>query len=362
MGLLPLYNYGTADNIAGNFKQKNTVIMKKNLLVLLLAVFTLHMSSAQTGSLKSSMADSLVISTDDCEQENDAIDTPYDDDLDAGWEGEEGDANVLTTGLRFRDITIAQGATIDSAFIIVHSHEGKDADDVANITIWAEATDNAETFNETDLITDRTSTSATVDWTVDYEWIIWEPYSTPNLASIVQEIVDRAGWESGNAIAFVMQGEDQGPSTVENAREFESFENISDPEDVDPDGNPGDGQNHPERVPMLKVYYNGGTTPFEIAIQATGKIAIEEETSVRNISYKPLSVYPNPVADNNMKISLENSNRSEISIYNSNGVLINTFSKTQQEVNIDISELSSGIYFINVIQNNALYSGKVVKL
>ena len=77
-------------------------------------------------------------SSDDAEQQNDEIDALFDDDLDAGWEGAPEDQNVLTTGLRFRNITIPQGATIDSAFVLVWAHEGKSADDIARITLAGE--------------------------------------------------------------------------------------------------------------------------------------------------------------------------------------------------------------------------------
>ncbi|MGB6037875.1 MAG: hypothetical protein WBG42_16490, partial [Cryomorphaceae bacterium] len=40
----------------------------------------------------------LDLSSDDAEQENDEVDSPYDDDLDAGWEGAPEDQNLLTLG------------------------------------------------------------------------------------------------------------------------------------------------------------------------------------------------------------------------------------------------------------------------
>ena len=42
------------------------------------------------------------LSTDDAEQENDEVDSYYDDDLDVGWEGDPTDFNTLTVGLRFQ--------------------------------------------------------------------------------------------------------------------------------------------------------------------------------------------------------------------------------------------------------------------
>lgn len=215
-------------------------------------------------------------STDDAEQENDEVDTAFDDDLDAGWEGAPEDQNILTMGLRFRDIFIPQGATIDSAFIVLNAHEGKDAEDVARLTISAEAADSASTFDEENfnneyLLTDRPTTNASVLWEVAEEWGIWEFYSTPDLKDIVQEIVDRDGWKMGNPIAFIIGGENQGPSDVDNAREFCSYENIADPEDG------GDGQNHPERRPKFVVYYTAPSYTYSSYIKSTGFVTIEDE-------------------------------------------------------------------------------------
>ena len=223
------------------------------------------------------MAGTMVtISTDDAEQENDEIDALDDDDIDAGWEGAPEDQNILTAGLRFRHIAVPPGARIDSAYIRVWSHESKTAEDVAELTIYCDDTDDAETFTEDALIDARPSTTATVDWTVDEEWGLWTPHTSPDLSALVQEIVDRSGWSAGNSIAFVLLGKNQGASEVENAREFESFENISDPEDG------GDGQNHPERIPELVIYYTVAAAELDIPVIATG--TIEDDGMIVEIS------------------------------------------------------------------------------
>jgi hypothetical protein len=313
--------------------------------------YTLQAGSIEVPIVKTGTLDDegtiIDVSTDDCEQENDAIDTPYDDDLDAGWEGEEGDANILTVGLRFQSLAIPQNAVIDSAYIKVWSHEGKSNADVAKITITGDATDNAVTFNETDLITDRPRTDASILWTVDEEWIIWEPYRTPDLSTIVQEIVDRDGWNAGNSIAFILQGEDQGASVVENAREFEAFENIADPEDTDPDGNPGDGQNHPERVPRLFVYFHGNV-PTDI------NEVIAMDNSIQ------INAYPNPVEKGVLNINMESSDEARITLYDLTGKSVySEFTRSKNNL-IDVSELNSGLYILNVIQNNTSYNQRVI--
>ena len=195
------------------------------------------------------------VSTDDAEQENNEMDALFDDDLDAGWEGAPEDQNILTAGIRFRQIDIPQGAKIDSAFITIWSHEGKSADDLANINIYVDANVNAPTFKLDSLISKRTLSLNTVKWIENKQWKIWQPYRTPDISSLLKEMVSKPSWKSGNPLAFIFAGENQGPSEVENAREFESFENIADPSDG------GDGQRHPERIPLLTVYYSLPAVP-----------------------------------------------------------------------------------------------------
>ena len=276
-------------------------------------------------------------SSDDAEQENDEMDALYDDDLDAGWEGEPDDQNILTTGLRFRGINIPQGTVIDSAYILVHSHEGKSTEDVARITIAGEASDDAATFDLTSLITDRPGTTASVLWEVNEEWEIWQPYRTPDLTGIVQEIVNRSGWQSGNAMAFMFKGEDQGPSTVENAREWESFENIADPEDG------GDGKNHPERVPRLYVYFKG---PAYIG---------------ENSSLKQLHIYPNPAVSGEITMAFETDDPAKVQVFDLTGKVLNSFKTSRTDrARINIDHYPNGIYFIKAVQDNNIYTQKLI--
>ena len=70
--------------------------------------------------------------------------------------------------------------------------------------INGEAVDNAATFiNVANNITDRPLTAATVNW-IPPTWptggAAGEDQRTPNIASILQEIVNRPGWESDNAL------------------------------------------------------------------------------------------------------------------------------------------------------------------
>ncbi len=281
----------------------------------------------------------FAVSSDDAEQENDAIDALFDDDIDAGWEGAPEDQNILTAGMRFQNIMIPQGSTIDSAFVLLNSHEAKSADEVAIITIYGDATDDAQTFTEDALITDRPSTAATVRWVADDVWELWGDYRTPDVKDIIQEIVSRPGWASGNSLALIFAGEDQGPSEVDNAREWESFENISDPEDG------GDGQNHPERVPRLRVYFTSGGT--------TG--AVDFASNV-----KSLLVYPNPSRPGFVTLELGNDDPATINLYNISGQLLKSMeSDFGQSLQYYTGDLSSGTYLLRAIQKGEIYLQKI---
>ena len=107
-------------------------------------------------------------------------------------------------GLRFKNIAIPQGATITSATIEFEA--ARSNNETANITIDGEGHDDAPTFAQSsNNITDRSLTSGQVSWDIP-AWSEGDRYQSPDLKSIVQNIVDRSGWCGGNAMAFVIKG------------------------------------------------------------------------------------------------------------------------------------------------------------
>lgn len=125
--------------------------------------------------------------------------------------GNDGPASVETvmTGLRFQNIPVPAGGQIVSAKIQFKTDElGMDA---AAFTISGEAADNAAQYvvGRTANITTRTATTTTVPWSPPAWNLIGEAglnQQTPELAPMMQEIVDRPGWAKGNAVAFMVDG------------------------------------------------------------------------------------------------------------------------------------------------------------
>jgi hypothetical protein len=121
-----------------------------------------------------------------------------------GW-GSSGD-HPQTVGIRFQNIQVPQGATITSAYIEFETDET--SSEATSVTFYGEAADAPTTFSESvHNITDRPRTSASVAWNDIPAWnTVDEKHESPDLSAIVQEIVNRSGWQPGNSMSFFIEG------------------------------------------------------------------------------------------------------------------------------------------------------------
>jgi hypothetical protein len=89
-------------------------------------------------------------------------------DLEMSWDnGDAGKSQII--GLRFRDVTIPQGATITNAYIEFQIDETDAVD--TTLIIWGEDMDNPPTFADTDdNISGRVKTIASVNWMSIEKW------------------------------------------------------------------------------------------------------------------------------------------------------------------------------------------------
>lgn len=104
-------------------------------------------------------------------------------------------------GFRFTGVTIPQGTTILAATLEVVPIDA--TNDNPNVDISAEDVDNAVSFVTTADVTSRVRTTATVTWAEDN---IPSPDTSPDITAVIQEVIDRAGWVSGNALVVFMDG------------------------------------------------------------------------------------------------------------------------------------------------------------
>jgi hypothetical protein len=146
-------------------------------------------------------------------------------------------------GLRFVNITVPAGSTINNAYLEFQANQ--DNAGQTDITIVGESNTNPSTY-DTGLngdITSRSETTASVDWLSVPAWIDGQTYQTVDITAIIQELVDAAGWQSGNAMALMLKPFDANCNTGECLRQAVSF-----------DGNSA-------TAPLLHIVYNLPPTP-----------------------------------------------------------------------------------------------------
>ncbi len=111
-------------------------------------------------------------------------------------------------GLRFAGLGIPQGASIVSASVQWRVDEVSTG--LATLTIHAEAADDAAPFALTlGDVSARPATSATVPWSPPAWTAIGDAGAaqrTPDLAALLQEVVDRPGWLPGHSLVLVVTG------------------------------------------------------------------------------------------------------------------------------------------------------------
>ncbi len=113
-----------------------------------------------------------------------------------------------TVGMRFVGVDIPAGAIILNASIQFQTDEVSTA--ATSLSIQGEATDNAAAFSGSGgNISSRNRTTASVPWAPAPWSTLGEAgldQRTPNIAPVIQEIVSRSGWASGNALAVIVTG------------------------------------------------------------------------------------------------------------------------------------------------------------
>lgn len=160
-----------------------------------------------------------VISGDDDAEEGTVASTTYTYHADLDLGSFAVGANDAVVGVRFQDVAIPQGSTITTAYIEFTANTSNA--ETTNLLIEGEASDDAAPFAAaTDNIKNRTAAAATVSWNNVEAWTADSTYKTPSLTTIVQEIVDRSGWASGNAMVFRITGV---PGT-DNKRDVRSYD------------------------------------------------------------------------------------------------------------------------------------------
>ena len=118
------------------------------------------------------------------------------------------DGSDQTVGVRFASVPIPPGATISNAYVQFETDEVSTG--AVSLLVQGQAADKPATFSSTAFnISSRPRTTASVAW-VPPPWPTIQVHGpdqrTPDITSIVQEIVARPGWVSGNSMVVIVTG------------------------------------------------------------------------------------------------------------------------------------------------------------
>jgi hypothetical protein len=127
--------------------------------------------------------------------------------------------------LRFPNVTIPQGATITSAVLeVVAKAPYTQTSTGVKTNIYANDVNDSSAPADGTAYLELGLTSAVVAWDISSTWQPSTAYQSPDLTSVIQEIVDREGWSSGNALALCVMNNS---SSYSHYREVNAFDNES---------------------------------------------------------------------------------------------------------------------------------------
>ena len=142
----------------------------------------------------------VLAGTDDAEEAPDGSVSTSSSDLEL--------VDTQVVGLRFEGVTVEPGTTVSEAYIQFTVDEATSG--VISLAIQGEMDADAETFSDIPFdVSARPRTAASVAWAPAAWNIVGEAGAlqrTPNIASVINEVISGDAWSNGNALAIVITG------------------------------------------------------------------------------------------------------------------------------------------------------------
>lgn len=120
------------------------------------------------------------------------------------WLGSGSSATASYAGLNFGGVNIPQGATITSARLELASNSSQWIG--LNVRLMAENVGNSALFSSGNRPSQRTVTTQEVLHTSDNLWVTDTYYQLNQMASVVQAVISRPDWQSGNRLSILLRG------------------------------------------------------------------------------------------------------------------------------------------------------------
>ncbi len=134
--------------------------------------------------------------------------------------GKDVTPHTLGSGMRFRTVSVPNGVTIIRSQVYFTAGFNL-AGATCNLVIKGEAADNAATFSTYANYTGRALTAASVAWGAVPAWTAGTIYTTPDLKTIVQEIISRPGWVANNSLVLFVEDNGSSNNAYRGADDFD---------------------------------------------------------------------------------------------------------------------------------------------
>jgi hypothetical protein len=109
---------------------------------------------------------------------------------------------IFEANVRFTSVSVPKGSKITNAKITLTTIDSGACTGTPDLDIQAFDEDNSSQISSFGDFQGRSRTTANIRWNRTFSDNT--AYETPDISSVVQEIVDRSGWASGNAMQFVI--------------------------------------------------------------------------------------------------------------------------------------------------------------
>jgi hypothetical protein len=220
------------------------------------------------------------------------------------------------SGLRFK-LEVPPGASVDQANIAFTAKGNGSGSNTLSFRV--EASGNAPAFSgTTQNLSSRSTESTSVEWSPG-NWTDGQVYTSPDLSSLIQQLVNRSDYQSGNHIVVTVRT-NASNSDKRSARSFDYNGNSS-------------------QAPSLTVNYTPTANARQASVQKKPLLEAEE-----------IRMFPNPASREvrfGKKINLK--------LYNSQGRLV--FSGSQID-HLNVTAFPEGLY---IIKSDALSSKLIIE-
>lgn len=129
-------------------------------------------------------------------------------------------AGDITSGFRFENVQVPRNANIESAYVRF-TVDGEYTTPI-QVQINGEASGNPLIYSESSPPTNRVKTYSSALWNITESWNLGEQYNTPDLSTIIREIIIRGDWNPGQPISLIFSN--AGSTDVRRVIGFERAE------------------------------------------------------------------------------------------------------------------------------------------